>query len=584
MKVDEIILKGYSICRGVAIGKPIFFHHSDLVVSEKNIATAHVQQEINRYRKALAKSKYDIKCLQQELEGESLGEGFMILESQLEILDDPLLTVDIEKEIHKNKKNAAYVFQQAILKYQERFEAIKDPFFVEKFKDLQDLSRRIFSNLHENAIFSWQDLPPSSVICMHELTASDAASANNKHVAAFIIESGGVTMHAAIVARAKGIPCITNINLQLLREKSDQALIVDGRSGKLILNPAPQTVHEYTNLQGRLQQQLHLFADVMRWPAETIDGYKVRLSANLDMEHEIALIKKLGAAGIGLFRSEYIFLPQDKMPTEEEQFQAYLHVVHKMQDLPIVIRTFDLGGDKTWSPQLFYNEGHPFMGCRAMRFLLKQRQLLKEQIRAILRASLYGNVSILFPMISTVNELREAKHIVQEAAQELQIDNKVRIGCMIEIPSAVMLIDHFVAECDFLSIGTNDLAQYTLAVDRGEQDLEEFYECIDPSVIRFIKLVSTAANLASKPVSLCGEMASDPRFTALLIGLGIVELSVSPHHLPLIKNAIRNVNLVDAIYLAEKALRLATGQEMLKLIGEHYQKHVPEDLFYNVLN
>ena len=578
---QEVIVKGRPICRGIAIGKPFFLNRSDFTIFETQIAPAHMQREIERYRHALSRSKQDIKRLQKQLEMESVAEGILILEAQLEMLQDPLLTTEIEKEIKKNKKNVEFIFQQAILKYQERFKAINDAFFAERFQDLQDLSRRIFSYLNESGNLSLNDVPPNSIVCAQELTASDAASAQTFCVSAFVTEMGGITSHAAIVAKAKGIPCVTHISLQALKEYALQVMIVDGRTGKVILNPSKETLKEYELLRDCMQHQFKILEQIIKWPAQTFDGYSLRLCANLDMTHEIDLIHELGGQGIGLFRSEYIFLPKNEIPSEEEQFKIYQNLIERMKGLPVVIRTFDIGGDKKISNSLFVNENPSFLSYRATRLLLKEQTLFKAQLRAILRASINQKASILFPMISTISELREAKRMLQECREELNLFHPIRIGCMIEVPSAALIVDHFVKECDFLSIGTNDLAQYALAIDRSEQALHEFYEPTDPSILRMIKLVTSEANKAKIPVSICGEIASDPRFTALLLGLGVQELSVAPRYLPIIKNAIRRASIVNAVQLAEKALSMTTAQEVLEVMMNDYRKNFPDDLFYN---
>lgn len=582
MQVEqEVILKGRSVCRGIAIGKPFFLNRDDFTIFETRIPAAHMQREIERYRHALSRSKQDIKRLQKQLEMESAAEGIAILEAQLEMLQDPLLTTEIEKEIKKTKKNVEFIFQQAILKFQERFKAINDTFFAERFQDLQDLSRRIFSYLNESGNLSLNDVPPNSIVCAPELTASDAASAHSFCVSAFVTETGGATSHAAIVAKAKGIPYVTNVSLEVLKEQALHHIIVDGRTGKVILNPSKETIQEYELLQDRMQHQFKVLEQVTKWPAQTFDGYSIRLCANLDMTHEVDMIHELGGQGIGLFRSEYIFLPKNEIPSEEEQFKIYRNLIEKMKGLPVVIRTFDIGGDKPLVNSNLVNQSQTAISRRATRFLLKEQTLFKAQLRAILRASINENVSILFPMISTLSELREAKRMFQEAREELNLFHPIRIGCMIEVPSAAMIVDHFVKECDFLSIGTNDLVQYALAIDRSEHSIHEFYDPTDPSIIRLIKLVTMEANKAHIPVSICGEIASDPRFTALLLGLGIQELSVAARYLPIIKNAIRRTSIVNAVQLAEKALGMTTAQEIHDIIVSDYRKNFPDDLFYN---
>jgi len=581
VSVEEMTLYGTPICRGIAIGKPFILNRDDFKILEVNIPLNQIQREIVRYRHALQRSKQDIKRLQKQLEIEAASEGILILEAQLEMLQDPLLTEQIEKEVHESRKNVEFVLQQALLHYQQRFQAVEDPFFTERFKDLQDLTRRVFSYLHESGNFSLSHVPPHSIVCAEELTASDAASAHTYCVGAFITATGGATTHAAIVAKSKGIPYLTNVNLDQIKEQKPESLIVDGRLGKLIINPSAETLVSYAKLQDQIMHQTKNLKQMARWPAQTFDGYSIRLSANLDMVTEIDFIQEMGGQGIGLFRSEYIFLPKNEIPSEEEQYQVYVSIAKQMHDQPVVIRTFDLGGDKAVLHHHFFHERSPFLGCRATRFLLKEKSLFKTQLRAILRASLQGNISILFPMISTLSELQEAKRLLEESRQELKLFHPLRVGCMIEVPSAALIADHFAKECDFLSIGTNDLVQYALAVDRSDHALNEFYEPSDPSVMRLIKLITTEANKMHIPVSVCGEIASDPRFTALLLGLGIQELSVAPRYLPLIKNAIRHTSIVEAVQLAEKTLKLTTAREVLQLLMETYHKNVPTDMFYN---
>jgi len=576
----EVILRGSPICRGIAIGKPFFLNRDEVAVFERTIAATRTDREIERYFDALSRSKQDIKRLQKQLEIESALEGILILEAQLEMLQDPLLTTEIEKEVKKNKKNIEFIFQQAIFKYRERFRALNDDFFADRFQDLQDLARRVFSYLHQSGHLSLDDVPPHSIVCAMELTASDAASAHHISVSGFVTEEGGATTHAAIVARAKGIPYVANVSLEAIREYAQNSIIVDGRTGEVFLNPMEETLREYEELQKCMQRQVAILQEVTKWPAETFDGYPVRLCANLDMAHDVDLIHDLGGGGIGLFRSEYILLPHNPIPVEEEQFQIYSRLIERMKGLPVVIRTFDFGGDKRSPHSVFSDTGQGFGGCRASRFLLREQELFKAQLRAILRASQVGNVSILFPMIATLSEWRTAKKMLEEVRQELGLFHPVRVGCMIEVPSAALTVDHLARECDFLSVGTNDLVQYALAVDRRDYTLSEFYEPTDPSVVRLIKLITSEADKAQIPVSICGEIAADPRFTALLLGLGIQELSVAPRYLPIIKNAVRRTGIVDAVQLAEKALAMRTAAEVLDLLANHYQDHVPEDLFY----
>lgn len=579
----EIAIKGYPVCRGVAIGKPFFLSRGDLSIQEARIAASKIDGEIERYRQAVAKSQEDILRLQHQLKDELATEGVMILEAQIEMLNDPLLTTEIEKEIRKSKKNAEFVFHQATAKYQERFHSIDDPFLVERFHDFQDVARRIFGYLNANLPGLLNNVPPGSIVCIQELAASDAAGAHSASVSAFLTEVGGPTSHASIVARAKGIPCVANMNLAKIKECCPDLMIIDGRTGKVILNPGRETLKRYERLREKMRDQFQVLEKVTEWPAETFDGYAVRLFANVDKTEEVDLVHKRGGIGVGLFRTEYMCYPGGEAPSEEEQTATYLELISAMKGLPVVIRTFDFGVDKVGLSGFASGTKTPLLSGRSTRLLLKEKMLLREQLRAILKASVSHNVSLLFPMISTVGELQEAKQLLAQAREDVQLFHPLRVGCMIEVPSAALLADHIVKECDFLSIGTNDLVQYAFALDRGEGALHDFFEPTDPSIIRLIKLVTNEASKAKVPVSVCGEIASDPRFSALLLGLGVQEFSVAPRYLPVVKNAIRRTSIVDAVELAETALSMTTSQEVLELLVENYHKNVPEDLFYNFI-
>lgn len=567
---EELILKGLQICRGVAIGKPFFLNRVESKIFENDIDPSNMEQEINRYHSALSRTRQDIKRLQKQLEGESSIEGILILDAQLEMLQDPVLTIEIENEIRSLKKNAEFVLLQAIEKFQKKFDAAGDDFFIERFKDLKDLSRRVLSYLQENGNTSLNHVPPNTIVCAKELTATDVAEATTSHVSAFVTECGGSTSHAAIVAKSKGIPYISGIPLQKIKNHPHDLIIIDGSAGLVIINPTEGSLKNYELLNQKLLKQRKSLEKIAKYPSETYDGYEVRLSSNLGMTHEIDLIHQYNAYGVGLFRSEYIFLPKNEIPSEEEQYRIYSLLVKKMKQLPVVIRTFDLGGDKTVENANLPPEKNPFLeGGRATRFLLNEKDLLKTQLRAIYRSSAYGPVSILFPMITTLQELREAKQLAEEARIEAKVMHHLPVGCTIEVPSAALVIDHFVKECDFISIGTNDLSHYSLAIDREDHTQNE---SIDPSLIRLIKMIITEANQEKIPVTICGEIASDPRFTALLLGLGAQELSVSPRCLPYIKNAIRNTSIVDAVHLAEKALTLKTADEVLNFLVQEYHE------------
>lgn len=441
-------------------------------------------------------------------------------------------------------------------------------------------------HLRENLRQCLTDIPPDSIVFAANLTAFDTAEANSGLVGAFLTREGGATSHAAIVAKAKGIPYVSSVNIESLEEFKDSLMIVDGRTGEIIINPSPETLEKYHQLRSQLHLHLQKLRQTGTLQAETYDGYKIHLSANIERLSELDMLHQSGGCGVGLLRTESTFLSRETFPTEEEQFVIYRQFVEHMNGLPIVIRTFDLGGDKYMRGQQMGHECNPFLGCRAIRFLLREPAIFRTQLRAILRASIYGDVRIMFPMVSALSELLQAKQILEEVKQELneqgiEIGSPIPVGCMIEVPSAAIIADLLAKECDFLSIGTNDLVQYALAVDRSNEALSDLYTPTHPSVIRLIKLVVNEANHQGIPVTICGEVAADPRFAPLLLGLGVHEFSVASRYLPLVKNAIRNTSIVAASKLAEQALKLSSAAEIEELLTREYRKNVPEDCFYN---
>lgn len=570
MDAPEVVLKGTPICRGVAIGRPYFFSIVENTIPEFALLDEHIDAEITRYYHALERSREEIKQLQSRLEQAQMLEGATILEAQYQLTQEALFCDEMEIGIKAKRKNAEAILQKIIGEYQQKFQSITDPFFREKFKDIQDVSRRTLGHLGSGVKASLADLPAESIVFSRELTASDTAEANIAKANAFVTEYEGITSHAAIVARARGTPYVSGIDFDQIDTKSHQVVIVDGRTGEIILSPTEQTLTKYQNLQQQLLLHLQRLSHVGSLSAETYDGYAVRLVANIEMASELEMLHQYGGQGVGLFRSEYLFLSKERIPSEEEQYLIYRDLVEKMRGLPIVIRTFDLGGDKPIPSQTLENEGNPFLGCRAIRFLLREREIFKNQVRAILRASAYGHVSIMFPMVSTLEELVEAKNIVGESQKEL--DKKgikyglIRIGCMIEVPSAAMIIDLLAKQCDFLSIGTNDLVQYVLAVDRGNHTMRFLYKPTHPGMIRLIKLIILEAHHQGIPVTLCGEVAADPCFIPLLLGLGVKEFSVATRYIPAVKQVIRSTSIVDATLLADKALKLSTASEVESLI------------------
>lgn len=581
-RARESYFQGVSICSGIAIGKPFFFLLDQKNIVEYSVTDNEVQGEIKRYRKAIEETKKEILKLQDALKEEGAEEGAQILETYQQLLIDPSFTDEIEKRLSKKKKNVEVVFQTAILEYEKRFIKIPDKFFRERFKDILDLSRRILGHLTGSSQMPLKKAPKDAVIFAHDIGIADIAEVNSSEIKAFVTESGGETSHAAIMARSRGIPFIANIDFRKCIASQDEDVIVDGKKGVLVINPSKETFNRYSKLQNQALRQEGFWINLKDLKTETIDGYQVRLSANLESVDEVDMLKLFHGDSVGLFRSENLCIKQNKLPSEEDQYLAYRDLITRLEGLPLVIRTFDVGGDK------FLNvhgapEANPFLGCRAIRFMLKKRDVFYRQIRAVLRASQHGRIGIMFPMISGLAELLEAKDLVQEVKEDLEkegflFDYDIPQGCMVEVPSAAICADLLAAHCDFLSIGTNDLVQYTLAVDRGNKTMSYLYKPSHPSVLRLIKMVVTEGNRNGIPVSVCGEMAADPKFAALLLGLGVYELSVAPRYLPHIRHAIRNIHIVEANRFADEVLAQATCEDVEKLLDNHYQKNMPKEL------
>lgn len=585
-KVEEVRLQGSPVCEGIAIGEPFFFLFADDEVPSFDVDAAEVEGEIRRYRRALRKSRQDVRRLQRQLRSEGALEAAAILESHLEIMQDPLITDHIEDEIRRTRKNTEYIFHKALSHYEERFNRISDEFFRERIKDIQDISRRILGHLKESVRIALADIPLNAVVFAEELVPSDTAEASVLKVGAFVTTSGGKTSHAAIVAKARGIPFVASVDFKKMPVvTAKSSVIVDGIRGEVILNPTKDTLAQYKRRQ---KERRVLFRGLEReslQEAHTKDGAPVRLAANIEVLDELELVHKYNGHGIGLFRSEYLLLQQDAFPSEEEQLITYRKILEKMRHLPVVIRTFDLGGDKFGDFEQRKEEPNPFLGCRAIRYMLKERAVFISQIRAILRASVYGDVNILLPMVSGLPELLEARGIIEEVAEELHCQGMspkpvAKVGCMIEVPSAAILADVLAKHSDFFAIGTNDLVQYTLAVDRGNPEMGHLYTPSHPAVLRLIKEVVVQGKKRGIPVSVCGEVAAEPSFIALLLGLGVNELSVATRYIPLIKKIIKHTDSLQARRLADRALRLETAEEVAILLAKEYHRLPIHDLLH----
>lgn len=571
--LKEIRLSGYVISSGIAIGKPFFLKTFQRNFQGVNVPPSKLEDEIKRFYSAVSKVGQDLQNMRKQLELEGVSEGVEILEAQIQLLHDPLIITEVEKQVRNLHKAPEFILQQLIEKYQKKFEAFENAFFTERFEDIHDISRRILRYLNQETKSSLHDLSSESILFAKDLSPAETAEASQKKVRAIISEKGSDTAHASILARAKEIPYMTNISLSMILNHPESLMIVDGKKGELIINPKQETLAHYEKLSSDLAVFRHRLRQGDAHDIETYDGYKMKLLANIETRDEIAKIHEFGGKGVGLYRSENILVGRHEIPSEDEQFEIYRELVESMQGLPITIRTFDVGRDKAGIDISYGQEGLAFLGFRGVGKFQRESDIFMAQMRAILRASVFGSVKILFPMVSSLSEFIQAKQMTLEAAQQVKIAPQVKLGCMIEVPSAAIISDLLAKEADFLAIGTNDLTQYTLAVDRCDHTLSHLYQPTHPCVLRLIKHVVQEANRHHVPVSICGEMAANPKFIPLLLGLGVHEISVTSRYIPLIKHTIRLSNILFCYELTEKALALTSASEILSLLDDAFEKH-----------
>lgn len=566
----EIYLKGIPASEGIAIGEPVFltYVHEESIPNFP-ISKEDIEGEISRYRKALFSSREDLKQLQEDLSQDGSSEIASIIGTHIQMLDDPLITTNVETKIREMLKNTEAVFHTVIHDYEKRFSETNDAFFNERLSDFKDLSQRVLRNLCDADNVSLSELPAHSIVFSKEMIPPSAAVFQGSQVGAFVTQSGGGTSHTALIARAKGIPYVANVNMDIFKTVKGKRVIVDGLHGDVIINPSQETLVKYEKLQNHLSREaLRLELD-KHLPSETLDGYSLRLYANVNTISEIELAHHYAAEGIGLLRSEYFFMHDPSLFFDEErQFLIYQQMMKKARGFSFTFRVMDLGGDKYSDVfKEMAEEPNPVLGCRGIRFLLRRQDIFKRQLRALLRAGNKQGLRILFPLVADIGEFREIKKIIHEVKTDLQSQqiphlDRPQIGCMLEVPSAVLICDALAQEGDFLALGTNDLIQYTLGIDRSNPGMSDFYYPIHPGVVRMIKMTMLQAKRFQKPVTVCGEIASNPLFTPLLIGLGVRDFSCAPRFIPLVKRMIRRLFLLDCYEIAEHVLTLRTSAEI----------------------
>lgn len=578
---NEVLITGIPASQGIAYGPIFLYIQSDVEIPSYEVVLEKRIDEIARFEHALLVTRQQIQKIQDEVEKNLGPDEARIFDAHLLVLEDQALITETIRDFEATGVNVETCFNNVSQRYIKAFDEIDDEYLRARAGDIRDVAQRVLQNLLGQAGQNLSKLADKRVVIANDITPSDAATIDRRQAIAIVTDSGSKTSHAVIVARSMKVPAVVATRDLSKRIKSGDWALVDGYEGIVILNPGEQTLFRYGKIQLQKRNFEQRLMEATRLPAVTLDGVTVTLRANIERTDEIGMGKEYLADGVGLFRSEFLFLHSNLVPSEAEQYSTYKTAAESLAPAVVTIRTLDIGGDKpmTGNPELFPQESNPFLGFRAIRFCLEHRDLFKDQLRAILRASAHGKVKLMYPMISGSEELARANAVLEECRVELRakgmaFDEKMPVGVMIEIPSAAYTSDILAKECDFFSIGTNDLIQYMLAVDRVNDRIAHLYEPTHPAILRTIKKIVDEAHKRKISVSVCGEMAGDPIYAPLLLGLGVDELSMSASLLPAVKFLVRAMKLEDARKLTEQAMKLDSPKEIYALFDNFCRERV----------
>ena len=574
-------LQGIAVSPGVAIGEAMVIDNEGFRIPRRFVARDAVEDELDRLDLAIAAVAAEIDQNRQAVSAQLGEQCGAIFSAHLQMLEDPQLHDTLEQLIRERHYTPEYAVSRILRKYAKVFQSLESSHHAELASDVFDIEKRLLRNLLGRRREELSQVTSQVIVLAKNLTPSETANLDRKLVLGFVTEVGGPGGHTAIVAEALELPAIVGTGRFLADVSGGEMVIVDGDQGLVILQPDEETIARYRHEAEEHRTQAARLEELSSLPAETLDGQRIELDLNIEFPHEVEVGLQRGAEGVGLYRTEFLYLSSDSEPDEETHFQAYERVARAMEDRPVVIRTVDLGAEKVKGPPGSEQERNPELGLRSIRLSLLHRELFRTQLRAILRASVHGNLSVMFPLVTTVQELRQAKMVLVDVMEDLEeqgvrFDRDIPIGIMVEVPAAVIMLDTFLDEVDFVSLGTNDLIQYALAVDRSNKDVASLYNAGEPAVLRLIEMTINAANAAAIPVTLCGQMSGNAVFTMLLLGLGLRKFSVSPSALPEIKKICRGVSISQCEDVAQRVMRLDNAHDINNLLKEELRKVAPE--------
>jgi phosphotransferase system enzyme I (PtsI) len=575
-------IQGIGASPGIIIGKAYLIERSKVRLAQKGIQSNQVEEEVKRFLKAIQESRNQLIEIKEKILDPEVRRHSFILDVHLMILDDQMLIQDTVDSIRKKKVNAEWALDLTLEKLDMAFMAIDDEYLRERRSDLHYVSQRIFRNLLGKKHDDITRIKGKVIVVAHDLSPADTLQMNLKYVAGFITDIGGKVSHTAILARSLGIPAVVGLEVASSLINGGDLLIIDGETGEVVINPTEEVSQSFLERKRRIRSMEREILKYASLPAETRDGIRVRLQANIEMVEEISSVRMHGGEGVGLFRTEILYLNRKDLPSEEEHFQTYRRLAEDISPASATIRTLDIGGDKFLPNYSKGNEMNPAMGLRAIRFSIKEADIFKVQLRGILRASAYGKLRVILPMISGIEEIRQTRTILEEVKkglikEKIPFDRGIKIGAMIEIPSASDIADILAREVDFFSIGTNDLIQYALAVDRINEHVSYLYEPLHPAVLRIIRWVVQSAHQAGIPVAICGEMAAEPAYVIVLLGLGLDEFSMNPVSIPKVKKVLRMSRFEETRSLVEELFLFSTASEIESRVRKWMAERFPED-------